>query len=190
MAKNREYQNSKLYYIHGYQSNPDSTKGVLLQQQLNVKPIAYRDGKPENLIITDCLQRIAEVIKDDADIVLIGSSLGGYLAAATALDNTNVTKLILLNPAILPPGTNIKNHQGVPERILKDMVNPQLFEKKLDTDITLLVGTDDEVIPREWILEFAMAQEATIRFFHDDHRFSKNIQRLPTIIAQILGMKL
>ena len=175
-----------LYYIHGYQSTPDGDKGTLFMKKLNAKAIKYRDCKPENLIIADCLKRIADVIKNDVNVVLIGSSLGGFLAASTALHHSNVNKLILLNPAIIPPSTNLDDHQSVPKNILEDMIDVKLFENRLDADITILRGTKDDVVPDSWIVEFAAAQEATVKFLHDDHRFSHNLTQLPTIISDIL----
>ncbi len=63
-----------LYYIHGYQSDPKSTKGTLFKEKLNATAIQYRNCEPEDLIIADCLKRISDVIKDDENVVLIGSS--------------------------------------------------------------------------------------------------------------------
>ena len=174
-----------LYYIHGYQSSPQSAKGRLFKQTLQAIPIAYREGKPEDLIIKNCLCRIAEVIQDDDNVVLIGSSLGGFLAASTALDHSNVKKLILLNPAIIPPTVNIHD-DSVPRRILNDMIDKRLFDQRITADITILRGTEDEVVPHEWVIQFALAQEATVIFFHDDHSFTKNLNHLPQIIQRIL----
>ena len=175
-----------LYYIHGYQSTPDGDKGVLFKEKLNATAIQYRDCEPEDLIIADCLKRISQVIKDDENVVLIGSSLGGFLAASTAIDHSNIKKLILLNPAIIPPSTNFDDHQSVPKNILEDMIDTRLFSNKIDADITIIRGTEDEVVPDNWIIKFSTAQEATVKFLHDDHRFSKNITRLPSIISNIL----
>ncbi len=86
-----------LYYIHGYMSNPKSTKGILFKEKLNAIPIKYRDCKPEEIIITDCLEKIKKELEADKDIILIGSSLGGFLVAKTALENKNVKQIILLN---------------------------------------------------------------------------------------------
>ena len=178
----------KLYYIHGYQSSPNSTKGILFKEKLNAKAIKYRDCRPEDLVISNCLKRIAKEIETDKDAVLIGSSLGGFLAAETALEHSNVKKLILLNPAIIPPSEDISNHQDVPGRILYEMKDDRLFERKIDAEIAIIIGTEDDVIPRHWILEFAMKQEATVRFLRDDHSFTCNIDRLPNIIAKIAGL--
>ena len=172
-----------LYYIHGYQSSPDSNKGTIFKEKLNAKTIKYRDCKSEDLVISDCLKRIFEVIKNDKDVVLIGSSFGGFLAAKTALENPNVKKLVLLNPAIIPPYYDLKTIKDMPQRIIKDMIDKRLFENKLNTEITILKGTEDKLIPNKWILEFAMAQEATIMFLHDDHRFSYNSAMIPNILS-------
>ena len=177
-----------LYYIHGYLSSPESTKGILLKEKLDAQPISYRDCAPEDLVISECLKRIDYTIKDDDNAVLIGSSLGGFLAASTALDNSNVKRLILLNPSIIPPETDLNKYQDIPRKILEDIIaEKRLFTQQLDAEVNILIGTADELIPRSWVLEFAMAQQATIQFLHDDHMFSKNMERLPVIIAKIIN---
>jgi predicted esterase YcpF (UPF0227 family) len=178
-----------LYYIHGYLSSPESKKGLLLKEKLKVKPIKYRDCQPENLIISDCLKSIYDEIKNDNKVVLIGSSMGGFLAAKTALINKNVNKLILLNPAIIPPKVDIGTIQGIPIRILTDMKDKFLFDCKIEAEIYILLGTKDDVIPYYWSIEFAKSQEAYVKFYHDDHRFFKNINNLPDIISNIINQK-
>ena len=76
-----------LYYIHGYQSEPNSTKGILFKEKLNAIPIKYRDCKPEQLKISDAIKKIKKQIQNDNNAIIIGSSLGGLLAAKTALEN-------------------------------------------------------------------------------------------------------
>lgn len=178
--------NVMLYYIHGYRSSPDGDKGRLFGDALNAKAIKYRDCEPDELVISNCLERIANEIKDDKDAILIGSSLGGFLAASTAVNHSNVKKLILLNPAVIPPSTNVINFSDAPTRIIDEMRDERLFENKIDAEITILMGMKDKVIPLEWILKFAKAQEATIRLLKDDHRFTHNLRRLPDIISEIL----
>jgi predicted esterase YcpF (UPF0227 family) len=178
-----------LYYIHGYQSNPNSNKGTLFQEKLNVIPIKYRYCQPEDIVISECLLRIENEIADDDNAILIGSSLGGLLAAKTALNNSNINQLILLNPAIIPPSVDISKIQGIPQRILADMQDDKLFEKKIDSKIFIFVGIMDNVIPIRWMLEFAKSQEATVRFFHDDHSFTYNLKNLPDIISNLIDEK-
>ena len=176
-----------LYYIHGYMSSPNSTKGTLFKKKLNAKPIRYRDCEPEDLVISDCLSRIKKEIENDEDAVLIGSSLGGYLAAKTALENKNVKQIILLNPAIIPLSVNISKINGMPQSILSDIQDESLFKNKISSDIYILIGLQDDVVPIKWPLDFAMSQNSTLKFFEDDHSFTKNLQKLPQIINKFLS---
>jgi len=175
-----------LYYIHGYQSSPFGEKATLLKKTIQAIPITYRDGLAEDLVISHCLDRIAEAIQEDPRVVLIGSSLGGFLAASTALTHSNVNRLILLNPAIIPLDIDLRTIEGMPLRILQEMREQRLFSEKIPASITILRGTQDDIVPDQWILCFAQAQNATIQLYDDDHRFSKNLQRLPGIISELL----
>ena len=175
-----------LYYLHGYQSSPNGEKATIFKETLGVIPIAYRDVSPEDLVISRCLYRISEVLKNDHRVTLIGSSLGGLLAASTAMTHPTVKQLILLNPAIIPPEIDLHTIEGMPLRILKEMKDLRLFEQKIPATITILRGTQDDIVPDEWILSFAKAQQATIQLYNDDHRFSKNLQNLPRIISKLL----
>jgi predicted esterase YcpF (UPF0227 family) len=175
-----------LYYIHGYQSSPTREKATLLKEKLQALPIIYRESSPEELVISECLTRISEAIAHDQQVVLIGSSLGGFLAASTALTHPTVKRLILLNPAIIPPEQDLTTIKDIPLRILQEMRDPRLFQEKIPAAITILRGTLDDVVPDEWILRFAQAQDATIQLYTDDHRFSKNLHKLPDIISELI----
>jgi predicted esterase YcpF (UPF0227 family) len=175
-----------LYFLHGYQSSPNGEKATLLKKTLKAIPISYQDGAPEDLVISQALSRISDVLKNDTKVVLIGSSLGGFLAVSIARTNHSVIQLILLNPAIIPPDVDLRSIQGVPIRILEEMKDPRLFEQKIPAAITILRGTRDDTVPDDWILSFAQAQNATIQLYDDDHRFTKNLKRLPDIISELL----
>jgi len=180
---------SMKYYIHGYLSEPNSTKGKLLKEKLNVIPLKYRECTPEELTISDCVSRILDQIKDDNEVVLIGSSLGGLLAAKTALEKSDIKQLILFNPAIIPKYVDIAKIQDMPQSILQDMKDEHLFKEKIQSKIYILVDTMDDTVPNDWVIEFAKAQEATIKFLHDDHSLTQNIEKLPNIIKNILDEK-
>lgn len=177
------------YYIHGYLSEPNSTKGTILKEKLNVFPLRYRDCKPEELVISECISRIFDRIKDDTESVLIGSSLGGLLAAKTALKKLDIKHLVLLNPAIIPKYVDIEKIRDMPQKILQDMQDENLFKEKIQSKIFILAGTMDDTVPNDWVIEFAKAQEATIKFLHDDHSLTKNIEKLPNMIKNILSEK-
>jgi len=178
-----------IYYIHGYLSSTQSRKGELLKEKLNVIPIKYRDCEPENLEISDCLKNIYDTIKNDEEVILIGSSFGGYLSARVSKISQNIKKLILLNPSIIPPDIDINKIKNMPIRILKEMKENNLFNSKLESTIYIILGSEDKVVPNSWSIEFAETQDAKILFLNDDHSFSKNLDKIPNIINQIINQK-
>lgn len=175
-----------LYYLHGYQSSPNGQKVTLFKETLHAIPITYRESAPEDLVISHCLNHISKAIAQDSRVILIGSSLGGFLAASTALTHPNVTQLILLNPAIIPLEQDLTTITGIPLRILQDMRDPRLFHQKIPARITILRGAHDVIVPDKWVINFVKAQNATIEFFDDDHQFSKNLHKLPNIISELI----
>ena len=172
-----------LYYVHGYGSGPDGTKAKLLREKLGAVPIRYMEE--EELDISRCTENIENAIKNDIRVVLIGSSLGGFLSARVALDNRNVKGLVLLNPAVIPPDSEVKN-SPLPEKAIQEMKDTPLFQMRIPCDIFIIRSTGDELIPNEWVLKFAMFQEATVKFIDDDHRINRNLHRLPEMISQFL----
>jgi predicted esterase YcpF (UPF0227 family) len=180
-------QKMKIYYIHGYLSGPNSRKGILFKEKLGVIPINYRECEPEKLVISDCLEEIISKIKNDKEIVLIGSSFGGFLSLLAAKKLDKIKKLILLNPSIIPPQTDIKKIKNMPQRILKDMKDIRLFKEKLNCEILIILGSNDTVVRNSWSIEFARVQEANILFLNDDHSLSKNMNKLPLIIKKFLN---
>lgn len=178
-----------LYYIHGYGSSPNSAKGALFQKELKAQSIDYHQGRPENLKINECLQRIVEAIRSYNAPILIGSSLGGYLAARVALEEPVIKSIVLLNPAIIPRDTDVSMLKGMPHGILIEMADHQLLSKKIHGQTILLLGVRDEEIQLAWSLDFAMAQLSTVRFLQDDHGFTSNLTRLPGIITELLRLR-
>jgi len=175
-----------LYYIHGYLSSPDSTKAMILKKELDVKSIKYRNCAPEELVINECVEEILKEIKDDEKIILIGSSLGGLLSVKTALKNPYIKHLILINPALIPPNYNTSKITDMPQRILKEMQDEKIYNKKIKAKIDIIIGINDEVVPNIWSEQFAEKQDAEIHRYDDDHRFSKNIEKLPDIIKDLI----
>jgi predicted esterase YcpF (UPF0227 family) len=183
-----------IYFLHGYLSSPASDKANLLKHELGAIPIKYRSNNSESLIISQCLEQIEITIQHDQNSVLIGSSLGGYLSILTAFFNKNVKKLILLNPAIIPPYIDVTKKDLIahsmlniiPQSILKDMKCTEFFREKIRADVNIIIGVQDELIQLGWMLDFAYIQEATVKFLMDDHRFSKNLLILPGLISRLL----
>jgi pimeloyl-ACP methyl ester carboxylesterase len=86
-------------YLHGFASGPASTKAAFFRDRLPALEIPdLAAGDFEHLTITSQLQVIERIAAGDP-VSLIGSSMGGYLAALYAARHAEVGKLVLMAPA-------------------------------------------------------------------------------------------
>ncbi len=94
---------SRFVYLHGFASGPGSKKAGFFRERfaelgigLEVPDLAERDfGR---LTITGQL-RVVERVSGGEPVTLIGSSMGGYLAALYAARHVEVQRLVLMAPA-------------------------------------------------------------------------------------------
>ncbi len=98
----------RVLYLHGFASGPASRKARFFAERLAGLGVALEipdlcEGDFESLTITGQLRVIERVAGncrgDTRPLVLIGSSLGGYLAALYAARHSAIHRLILLAPA-------------------------------------------------------------------------------------------
>lgn len=91
-------------YLHGFASGPGSGKarylsGALATAGLHLEIPALDDNDFEHLTITRQLAVIERHLHCDP-VCLIGSSMGGYLAALYAASHPEVARIVLLAPAL------------------------------------------------------------------------------------------
>jgi pimeloyl-ACP methyl ester carboxylesterase len=94
---------SRVIYLHGFASGPSSRKAVFFRQYLEARGARVdvpdlAEGDFEHLTITGQLAVIGRSAPGEP-VSLIGSSMGGYLAALYAARHPQVRKLVLLAPA-------------------------------------------------------------------------------------------
>jgi pimeloyl-ACP methyl ester carboxylesterase len=94
---------SRFVYLHGFASSPSSRKARFFEERfaqlgigLEIPDLA--EGDFRNLTLTAQL-KVIERAAGDEPVSLIGSSMGGYLAALYAARHAEVRKLVLLAPA-------------------------------------------------------------------------------------------
>jgi pimeloyl-ACP methyl ester carboxylesterase len=94
---------SRLVYLHGFASGPTSKKAQFFRSRfaqlgmgLEIPDLA--DGNFERLTISGQLEVIERALRGEPAL-LIGSSMGGYLAALFAARHPEVQKLVLMAPA-------------------------------------------------------------------------------------------
>ena len=94
---------TRIVYLHGFASGPSSSKAryfrTLLEgagARVDVPDLA--DGDFEHLTLTGQLAVIDRLVAGDS-VSLVGSSMGGYLAAVYAARHPQVKRLVPLAPA-------------------------------------------------------------------------------------------
>ena len=97
-------------FIHGLESSTQGTKGVYFKQH-------YPDMIVEDYPGTfrERMEKLTALLKDRDNLIVVGSSYGGLMAAVYACENEKrMRKLILLAPAL-----NLEEFQLRVERLIK-----------------------------------------------------------------------
>lgn len=189
-----------LLYLHGFLSSPNSEKAVQTAQfnQASVTPVEFVAPALPNFPAQaySLLQDTVEgFVARGREVVLIGSSMGGFLA--TALAERFGLKTVLINPSVRPYdhadhflGENLHPYTG--ERFvlesshideLRQIEAPQITDP---TRYLLLVQTGDEVLDyRKAVDYYRDCEQQVIEGGH--HRFENYPQQLPDIF-HFLGL--
>ena len=177
-------------YLHGFASSPSSKKAAFFRQRLPEMDLPdLAEGDFEHLTITGQLQFI-ERLAGGQPIVLIGSSLGGYLAALYASRHAEVEKLVLLAPAFgfarrwaemedttawRLSGYKEVYHYGqsrmcsLSYQLMEDALRYEDFPPFTQPAL-VFHGTRDDVVPAKFSQEFAATHvSAQLHLLNSDH---------------------
>jgi pimeloyl-ACP methyl ester carboxylesterase len=88
----------RVLYLHGFASGPASYKAQLFGKRLALETPDLAAGDFEGLTITRQLA-VVERAAGGEPVALIGSSMGGYLAALYAARHPEAARLVLMAPA-------------------------------------------------------------------------------------------
>ena len=94
---------NRILYLHGFASGPTSSKARFFRDRLaaagaHAEVLDLAEGDFEHLTITGQLGVIERAARGES-VSLIGSSMGGYLAALYAARHEEVRRVVLLAPA-------------------------------------------------------------------------------------------
>ena len=94
----------RLIYLHGFASSPGSNKATRFAEAVRRRGVAVEipdlnEGDFRNLTLSRQLRLVERLSAGDEPLVIVGSSMGGYVAALHAAREPRVVALVLLAPA-------------------------------------------------------------------------------------------
>jgi pimeloyl-ACP methyl ester carboxylesterase len=97
----------RIVYLHGFASSPQSGKAQFFAERFRTMGVPFEapeldEGNFEGLTISGQLRVVENAVRGQP-VVLMGSSMGGYLSALYAARHAEVEKLVLLAPAFQFP---------------------------------------------------------------------------------------
>jgi pimeloyl-ACP methyl ester carboxylesterase len=207
----------RIVYLHGFASSPQSGKARFFAEKFGELGVPFTapqldEGNFEGLTITGQL-RVVERAVGDEPVVLMGSSLGGYLAALFAARSVQVEKLVLLAPAFQFPtrwraryspqelelwqrhGTIPFFHYGFQEErglgfsIVEDALKYE-DEPAFRQPALVLHGLKDDVVPAALSKAFAEGHpNVTLRLLDSGHELTDVLEQLWMETATFLGFQ-
>lgn len=196
----------RIVYLHGFASSPESSKARFFAErfaELGVPFTAPRldEGNFRGLTITGQLKVVEKAVAG-GPVVLMGSSLGGYVAALYAARHPKIDSLVLLAPAFQFPtrwrarysaeelkqwklrGTIPFFHYGFKEerelsyQIVEDAVQYE-DEPAFQQPALVLHGRRDEVVPPIVSKVFAEGHpNVTLRLVDSGHELTDVLEEL------------
>ncbi len=160
----------KVVFSHGKESGPWGLKikrlaEIAQQQGCEVDSIDYTDLMDPDLRVERLL---AALQKEVDDFVLVGSSMGGYVALV-ASEIVTPKAVFLMAPALFMPGFKKQQHDS----------------KSSHTEI--VHGWSDDVIPAENSIKYAQQADCTLHLISGDHALNGVIETVENLFDQFLA---
>jgi len=200
-------------YLHGFASSPQSTKARYMQKKfaelgltLDVPDLNLTDFSTVTLSEQLAYLNLTYPSSNKSNnepLVVIGSSLGGFLAIQLAAQNPLVQKLVLFAPALgfsqrISKALGLENvakwqkdgisefyHYGLKRNVnlqFQFFVDAQNYsEEKLTRSLPMLIfhGVHDDVVPAALSEEFAKRRsQVTLKLLDDDHALGKDLENI------------
>jgi pimeloyl-ACP methyl ester carboxylesterase len=165
----------KVIFSHGKESGPWGSKirrlaAIAELHNCKVESIDYSDlMNPDERVA-----RLSALLQQETDtVVLVGSSMGGYVSLVTAMQcPTKVKGVFVLAPALYMPHYAV---QSYPLRTLHHI------------PVAVVHGWDDDVIPAANAYRFALENRCSIHLIDGDHRLNESLDVIEPIFAQFLA---
>ena len=156
-------------FSHGQESGPWGTKIQAMAEC--VRGLGCEADSIDYQGMTDPAERVSKLRSICASasdrLVLVGSSMGGHVAAACAAE-ASVAGLFVLAPAFYMPG-------------YEDMT-----PAPADVPTEIVHGWHDDIVPPENSIRWAERNAATLHMVDGDHRLTANIDEINYYLSRFL----
>ncbi len=199
-------RNEQVIYLHGFGSSPQSKKARFFAERaagagIDLAVPDLSEGNFEKLTISGQLAVVARVAAG-RPVSLIGSSLGGYLAALYAARHPEVRRVVLLAPAFdfarrwpsqlgeaameewRRNGWISVFHYGEQRRLplgyglIEDGLRYEAFPEVCQP-VLLVHGTRDDVVTPDWSRQYASARpNVELELVDSDHELANVLEWL------------
>jgi pimeloyl-ACP methyl ester carboxylesterase len=212
----------QVYYLHGFASSARSSKAAFFALRLEDHGIALQTpdfNEPDfsTLTITRMIGQVCTgVDARDEPVVLIGSSLGAFVAVQTALQRSQrVARLILLAPALDFGGNRMRDlgDRGIEEWQRTDRLEvfhygygrvlPVRYElyadarrydsmnANLSMPVQVFQGLRDTAVDPGTVERWARARPSNVELhlLDDDHQLTSSVEFIWAEAARFLGLR-
>jgi uncharacterized protein len=211
----------KVLYLHGFASGPSSTKAKYFVQRLNeigVDVLVPDLNQPSfaQMTLTSQLEVASYYLKQigqNDKLVIVGSSMGGLLAALMAQTEITMHALVLLAPGFGLPRrwTQMLGAQGLQDwqqrgsvdvfhhglnittplnyNFIDDAQRYATEGLKVNVPTIVFHGKNDETVPIEESVEFQKSNPETVRLeiLDDDHQLINSLPHIWSATEKFLA---
>jgi pimeloyl-ACP methyl ester carboxylesterase len=161
--------NRHVVFSHGQESGPWGRKISALADVARSE--GYESHSVDYRGIDEPRARVAKLVdfckELSGDLVLVGSSMGGYVAVASA-SLLHARGVFLMAPALYMDGL------------------PELRQGVVDCPTSIVHGWQDEVVPVEHSIRFAQHYRAALHLVDGDHRLHNQIRVIQYLFEYFL----
>ena len=161
----------RVLFAHGSGTGPNGTKIKLLTKVC--EKLGFESESIDYSDLDDADERVARLLAYPKDpevrLILVGSSMGGYVSTVAAMSRRDVASIFLMAPALY-----IKGRYRVQEYDPNGRV------------ICVVHGTEDDVIPFENSIRFARSVKAELHLVWQGHRLESDLELLGELFELFL----